>query len=198
MFQRSCYTFFFFDEAPLCAAANDVKTSVAGLTVDPDKLCVRRTKHHSWKLTAFHLRVKMLTISCFCWHWVSCIQVKTCMFHRMSSENTVTVSCELSGKLWHVFVLFASFENVVPWSGKSLQRLYIIHMLLFPSKPGSHLKHFGLVWLWFIFCFYIAYIWSKNYKMKPKILATCMSIPPSNRCSSNTFQMNTECRLYYM
>lgn len=79
-------------------------------------LCVRRTKHHSCRITVFYLGVKMLNASCFR-HSVSYIQVETWMFYRMSSENTMNVSCELSGKLWHVFVLLIYFKKVMLWCG---------------------------------------------------------------------------------
>lgn len=45
------------------------------------------------------------------------IQVKTCMFYHISSENNINVLCELSGKYWHVFVLFIYCESIVQLSG---------------------------------------------------------------------------------
>lgn len=84
--------FFLFVEKVFHTKANGVKDrQVAGLPVNPDRLCLGRTKHHSWK--AYRVLPGGEIVNCrLCWHSASYIQVKTCAIYHMSTKNTNILS----------------------------------------------------------------------------------------------------------
>ena len=146
--------FFFLDEDHPCAAVNGVRRR-------------HQWQDRLWTQTDFVLRgqnisVEGLTmflprggnVNCLLFLLtVSCIQVETCM----SSENTINVSCDIVCKSAACFC----FVHLC-WKCCAVVIRYrdCTSHGLFPSKPGSHVKHLDLVWLWFVFFTFLHLWWN--------------------------------------